>query len=422
MSKKFERFTNHQVPQIESREETQDIDDELDSILKDLEQPSIVDEDGLPKLVSETANEVNARLDSKRLTQLQSESIKQVVTKAKVAVSELNPGEDDARIEKLNAQIRKLEKALDESNEQLKLILPVSGYAINTKVSKVKVTQCRPHPLNTRTLSDHNRQTLSSRMTSFRRQGQLEPALAIPCPIHNDNYLIVDGAGRLKTWEFLQQDYPGEYDGNVFTIRCADIPEQDIRALSKTRNESEPMSDWNLAQVYQSMIDDGVYADMKTLCEAEGLVYKTWVAKIHLAKVPSKYIDLFVKSADVPKTLPKKVTQWEKLLGRDKSKQKQFNSLLDQMIKETQAFVTGETDKAPYPIEAGNATVLIKKLNDLVMSFEKKVAIPKEKAIEIDNSALKGTAKKDRNGRYSVKLEKCDDDTFAKILEFLQSL
>ena len=74
------------------------------------------------------------------------------------------------------------------------------------------------------------------------------------------------------------------------------------------------MSDWNLAKMYQKMLDDGVYSDLKSLCEAEGINYENWTYKIKLSNVPEIYIGMFVKSAHIPSTFSKKLTHGKRLL------------------------------------------------------------------------------------------------------------
>ena len=57
-----------------------------------------------------------------------------------------------------------------------------------------------------------------------------------------------------------------------------------------------------------------------------------------------------------------------------------------------------------------------------VNQFKKTASVPKEKPINISGSKIQGVAKKDRNGKYSIKLDKCDDALFQSILDNINSL
>ena len=397
-SKKFGQMQDDAL--LDEATDTLNLDDDLEALFNDLATP---EKDG-PELVSNTLAGVKARKKAEA-----------VIEKAQTKLSQ-SKNEDE--VLQLQANIEKLNQALLQYQTQNRLTLP-SGKQVDSEYTMVDPALCIPHSLNTRVLADHNRHTLKQRMASFQRQGQQEPALVTPG--ENGQYLVVDGAGRLKTWELLREDHPGEYTGDVFFVRIATISNEDVPALSKTRNESEAMSDWNLALVYKSMLDANTYPDLITLCKHEGISYESWKKKMSLVNVPKEYVSLFVKSSHIPSTFASKIVSWDKVIGKNTKAQNGLKSLMNNLAEKTARYLTG-AGEAPYPIDKGNANVLIKQIQEFVDQYKPVKAVPKEKPIMISGKNISGTAKKDRNGKFVIKLDKCDDATFQSIMDTIQRL
>lgn len=407
---KFESQNN--FDSLDNAKDLNVIDLEFDDVLKELESfDSEPNKDGL--IVNKTVDETREDFRKRTAAIEQAEDIIQDLQE-KIASAESND-----EIEILKKASQRLESKLAQINKSFELHLPVTNKPVRTKFAIVDPNLCDVHPLNTRVLTDHNRVTLASRMASFKRQGQQEPALVTPTV--DGRYLVIDGAGRLKTWKLLREDRPGVYDGDVFYVRIAEIPDDDVSTLSKTRNESEIMSDWNLAVMYQKLLNEKVYPDLKALCEAEGLNYNSWAKKIKLANIPQEYVGIFVQSAHIPSTFASKVTSWEKVIKDNQSAKDGLLKILQDLTKSTKAFLNGKGD-APYPIESGNANALLKQIQDYVNQFKVFKTVPKEKPIDIEGKYITGTAKKDRNGKFFIKLDKCDDATFQKVLANIHEL
>lgn len=380
-----------------------DILDDLNAELSELDNDK--SEDEMIPTVEKTIKGIETRKKA-------SKKVEQIEAALKADDASSNQSELTQQLETLKEKLAQLDKA----NQ---ILLPVSNTSVSTEFAFVDPDLCDVHPLNTRVLSDHNRVTLASRMASFERQGQQEAALVTPTD--NGRYLVVDGAGRLKTWSLLREDNPEKYQGDVFYVRIADIPDADVPALSKTRNESEAMSDWNLAVMYQNMLGNQIYSDLQSLCKGEGLVYKTWAVKIKLADIPKEYISMFVKSAHIPSRFAAKVAGWEKTLSGNAKAKKGLLKLLSNLSNQTQLFLNGK-GVAPYPADTGNVNPIIKQIQEYVSQFKTTKAVPKEKPIALSGKNISGTAKKDRNGKFVIKLDKCDDQTFQKIIDSINNL
>lgn len=315
-------------------------------------------------------------------------------------------------------------EAVDEIKNNYTVTLPTSKQVVRYEPINLDPEKCIAHPLNQRALSDHNRITLKSRIASFKRIGQQEPVLAI---VIDGVPNIIDGYGRVKTWLFCREDEPGQFKGNVLKANVIEassvLTNKDIIELSKTANESELLSDWNKAVMYQSMLDMGIYPELKALCEQEGLNYEVWKKTIKLAALPRRYIELFVKTEHIPKTFIRKVSSWEKLLASDKKASKAFFKKLEELTNVVQSFVNGKIDTAPYNLDkTTGVNELIKQLEALLPKPAASKKVAKEKDFKFASSDVAFIGRKARNNTYAIKFDKCSDETFSQILASIKEL
>lgn len=186
------------------------------------------------------------------------------------------------------------------------------------------------------------------------------------------------------------------------------------------------MSDFEKALMYKEYVKKGIYKTNKELYNAFGLKEDIWRSKILLAKIPEKYLPLFISYKDIP------VRAYTEFFAKIEDNL----ALLDKKIKETQAYVSGESDVKPYEQDLVKSVngVVSKILRPLLKASEKKVAKKANVSLNrnakvvrkgvIHNKQIDFTFKADSKGDYQVKIS-CEDGASdkdkLKIYEEIQS-
>jgi len=117
------------------------------------------------------------------------------------------------------------------------------------------------------------------------------------------------------------------------------------------------------------------------------------------------------------------VLRWEKGIANDKKVSTAFDKKLEELTCLVQDFVDGKTTTPPYDFEkAMGINVLTVQLDEIIPKVNSGRKIVKEKDMNFVSKHAKYTSRKSRNNTYTIKFEKCSDETFSKIMDSIADI
>ncbi|MBB3048885.1 ParB family chromosome partitioning protein [Litorivivens lipolytica] len=209
----------------------------------------------------------------------------------------------------LKAQVKELEGKADS----ISLTMPVTKLDVRLQLQKIPTELIDVSPENERDQELLDEAAVADILPSFQKNGQQQPGTVRPTK--GGRFELIEGSRRLFCAKTCGVDY---------IALVGDIPDADVRVLSRTENVHKPPSAFERARSYQRDIDMGLFKTWEQLAAAEGLNKSTVSRYKALVEIDRQ----FVKAFPDPNSLSTTIAEWiRKVQNSDEVKRK---ALLDE--------------------------------------------------------------------------------------------
>lgn len=185
--------------------------------------------------------------------------------------------------------------ALREKADSIEKIMPVTKTRVRLRLVEVDPSLVDVSPENERDQGLLDESAVSDILPSFQQTGQQQPGTLRPKD--NGRYELIEGSRRL---------FCAKLTGRGYLALLGDIPDADVRTLSRTENVHKPPSAYERAMSYQRDIDSGRYSSWAQLAAAEGVSKSTMSGYTALVETDR----VFVQSFPDPNSLSAKNALW----------------------------------------------------------------------------------------------------------------
>ena len=151
-------------------------------------------------------------------------------------------------------------KDLSARADSVLKVMPVTKIQVRLKLEEIDPELVDVSPENERAQDLLNKAAVADIYASFQQQGQQVPGTVRPK--EGGRYELIEGSRRLWCARDLKRKY---------LAFVGDIPDSDVRVLSRTENEHKSISVYEKAVSFQKDISDGLYKTWEQLSAAEGI-------------------------------------------------------------------------------------------------------------------------------------------------------
>lgn len=202
-----------------------------------------------------------------------------------------------------------LESAKGEGREALKLTMPISGMEVVFNLQKIECALIEVSEENERDQSLLDQAALADILPSIQKDGQQHPGTVRP--LKGGKFELIEGSRRLACCRFLGVSYLA-WVGNV--------PDADVRALSRIENKHNHISLYEKARSYLKDIDRERYKNWEQLAAAEGFSSRTATRYRRMAELDKLFVKAFPNPTELSVTIADWLTQKIELHAAYKTK------------------------------------------------------------------------------------------------------
>ncbi len=196
----------------------------------------------------------------------------------------------------LQSQIESLKQELADQSQVISLKMPISGLTVDFKKRLVDPNLIDVSDENQREQSLLDLSAVADIFDSISDEGQSEPGYVRP--ISGGRYELVSGSRRL----FCVKNIPGRQ----YLALVGDIPDVDVRRLSRLENQQTPISVYERAISFQQDINAKKVKSWDALAAMEGLSSRQIKKYKALADLPIE----IARSFDSPSDLSLEFADW----------------------------------------------------------------------------------------------------------------
>ncbi len=202
--------------------------------------------------------------------------------------------EKDVELEALRQE---LEKAKGEGRAELTLTMPVSGLMVTFHLEEVPNELIVVSEENERDQSLLDKAAVADILLSIEKDGQQKPGTLRP--IGNGRYELIEGSRRLACCRFIDRPY---------LAFVGDVPDADVRALSRIENKHNQISIYEKALSYLKDIGTK-YKNWEQLSAAEGFSSRQATRYRRMAELDKTFVRAFPNPSELAVTIADWLTQ-----------------------------------------------------------------------------------------------------------------
>ena len=204
---------------------------------------------------------------------------------------------------------------LSERQNAIVLTMPVSRKEVSFRLVSIDPAHVDVSPLNPRKQELLDSGSVRDIFEDIRENGQVEPGMVRPVEKGGSTrFELISGSRRLFCVTQL---------GRQYLAYVGQVPDADIRMLSRTENKQSGISAWERGVSYKEDLDAGRYKSYELLAKAEGTTKATISNYIQVAELPEVFVRAFPTPNELTMSfaawLSKKRTdaqRWQKLLAK----------------------------------------------------------------------------------------------------------
>ncbi|MCX4030445.1 ParB/RepB/Spo0J family partition protein [Endozoicomonas sp. SM1973] len=194
----------------------------------------------------------------------------------------------DKEIEQLKEQL----KQANGSSSSIELRMPFSGKSVSFTLREIEPSLIDVSTINQRIQSLLNDAAVSDILPDIRKNGQSEPGYLRPTK--DGRFELIAGSRRL----YCVKQIPGR----KYLALIGDVPDEDIRHLSRVENKQRPISAYETAMSFYNDINSGIYKTWEQLAEVEDIARSTAFRYKRLVELPEVFVQLFTSPNDMSVT------------------------------------------------------------------------------------------------------------------------
>ncbi|WP_372759009.1 ParB/RepB/Spo0J family partition protein [Litorivivens sp.] len=184
---------------------------------------------------------------------------------------------------------------LKASADSIEKTMPVTGVKVRLRLQEIDTELVDVSPENERDQDLLDESSVSDILPSFIKNGQQQPGTLRP-----------KGEGRFELIEGSRRLFCAKLTRRKYLALVGDIPDADVRVLSRTENVHKPPSAFERARAYQRDIESGLFKTWEQLAAAEGITKSTLSRYKALIEVDRA----FVKAFPDPNSFSSKNAEW----------------------------------------------------------------------------------------------------------------
>lgn len=204
-------------------------------------------------------------------------------------------GEDAAR------ELAEVRAELDEARarERIVLKMPVTALDVEFEKAWIDPSLIDVSPQNQRMQNLLDDAAVADILEDIARSGQTEPGILRPTG--NGRYEAIAGSRRLHCVRRIRDT--GRDPARKYLALIGQVPDADVRRLSRIENQQSQISPYELACSYARDIENKVYSSWNQLAAAEGISAAYAQRYKDLAGLPQAIVKAFAKPADLTLTI-----------------------------------------------------------------------------------------------------------------------
>jgi len=188
-------------------------------------------------------------------------------------------------------QLREEIEALKENLDSYEHKMPVTGLAVRFKLQKINPDLIDVSPENERDQALLTLPAVADILPDIEKYQQQEPGFVRPK--EGGRFELIAGSRRKFCAQHLNRD---------FLAFVGDVPDADVRVMSRTENKQSPISPWEKAHSIARDIERGLYTDWTHAAAVEGVTRQALQKYKVLLDVDRDFVSAFPSPSDINTT------------------------------------------------------------------------------------------------------------------------
>ncbi len=307
---------------------------------------------------------------------------------------------DDVR--DLENKLTSLQEEMSKQMDTISLKMPLSGVDVQFKKMWLDPSQIDVSQQNQRIQSLLDMSSVSDIYESIKSEGQSEPGY-VRYSINTGRYELVAGSRRL----FCVKNIPNR----KYLALVGDIPDADIRRLSRLENQQSPISVYERALSFLHDIESKQVKNWETLAVLEGLSPRQIKKYKALADLPIEIVRSFASPAD----LSLEFADWiiAKIRKNSIAKSKLL-AVSARLISEKQECISNDLQRRT-PLEVISEYKSALRIKTATPTIKKPVLYKTKNGAEILKHSI------NQNGAHKFEFVDLDEKKLQKILKLLMN-